>query len=84
MVPGHALAAIALDDYEENILWELATHYHTYSYELDGTVYYGCETTVDVPFPAGMVSRDYTITPDGEFLYQGGGANPSDGLYLVA
>ena len=84
MVPGHALAAIALDDYEENTLWELATHYHTYSYELDGTVYYGCETTVDVPFPAGMVSRDYTITSDGEFLYQGGGANPSDGLYLVA
>ena len=83
MVPGHALAAVSLDAYSDGLGWGGTAGLHIYSYEHDGGTYYGCETTVDIPIPAGIVSRDYTITPDGRFQYMGEGDEPWDGLYII-
>ncbi len=83
IVPGHALAAVALDQYSNEIDWGSSSRFHIYSYDHGGETFYGCETTLSNPMPTGVISKDYTITSDGRFQYLGEGDDPQDGLYLI-
>ena len=84
LVPGHAFAAVSLDDYQEpSGHWVQSTGLHVFSYGVGGRDYLGCETTFDRPVPVGIISSDYTVTDDGEFLYQGESGTSQDGLYTI-
>ena len=83
MVPGHAFAAVSLDTYTDSMMWGQSAGFHIFTYDEGGRTYYGCETTLDVPVPAGVISRDYTVSPDGEFLYMGQSESDLDGLYVL-
>lgn len=83
LVPGHAFTAISLESYEEPPFWGQSVGYHIFTYTCDGKTYLGCETTFDEHVPVGVISRDYTVSDDGTFLYQGEPGTSQDGLYLV-
>ena len=83
LVPGHAFTAISLDSYDEPPYWGQSVGFHIFTYSYDGRTYFGCETTFDEHVPVGVISRDYTVTEDGTFLYLGEPGTSQDGLYLI-
>lgn len=68
LVPGHAVAAVALDGYDEDGALApyaaLKTSYGIMKKTEDGKTYYGCETTVERSFDIGVINRSMTV--DGE------------------
>ena len=50
---------------------------------IDDMVGYEDASARTLLIPAGIVSRDYTITSDGRFQYMGEGDEPWDGLYII-
>ncbi len=65
LVPGHAVAAVALGGYDEN---GALAHYTAFKtpYGImkktgDGKTYYGCETTVERSFDIGIVTRSSEV-----------------------
>ena len=83
LVPGHAFTAISLESYVEPPYWGQSVAYHIFTYSCDGREYLGCETTFDEQVPVGVISRDYTVSEDGTFLYQGEPGTSQDGLYPI-
>lgn len=83
LVPGHALTAISLDSYDEPPYWGQSVGYQIFSYNFDCRTYLGCETTFDEHVPVGVISRDYTVSEDGTFLYLGEPGTSQDGLYPI-
>lgn len=64
LVPGHAIAAIALDGYDATAI-EIDSNYSGYgvmSKDVDGTVYYGCETTAELYLPVGRITQSATVS----------------------
>ena len=64
LVPGHAIAAVALDGYDATAI-EINSNYSSYgvmSKSADGTVYYGCETTAEVYLPVGRITQSATVS----------------------
>lgn len=63
LVPGHAIAAVALDDYDAEEI-EIDSSYSGYgvmSKTVDGSTYYGCETTVELYIPVGRITQSATV-----------------------
>ena len=83
MVPEHAFVAVSLDSYTDSKMCGQSAGFHIFAYDEDARTYCGCESTLDVPVPAGVISRDYTVSPDGEFLYMGRPESDLDGLYVL-
>lgn len=64
LVPGHAIAAVALEDYDATAI-EIDSNYSGYgvmSKDADGTVYYGCETTAELYLPIGRITQSATVS----------------------
>lgn len=54
IIPGHAVAAVALDDYVPGTYSHI--RFEILSKEIDGRTYYGCETTVDSFQEIGLIT----------------------------
>lgn len=89
IIPGHAIAAVSLDEYVAGSVSSLyASSVDTFSYETGGKTYYGCETTLTSnSYGIGWISDDYSIDSDGTITYNGTTYSKDRygyGLYLAA
>ncbi len=87
LIPGHAIAAVALDDYDDSAHTVTSTYKSkvaVFSYTEDGKTYYGCETTLESnEYGVGYISTDYAIK-NGVVYYQNKAYKDGGyGLYLV-
>lgn len=72
LVPGHAIAAVALNDYDTDGLITSsfivpsgsysASSYGIMKKTVDGNVYYGCETTVEQSREIGVINSSVTVS----------------------
>ncbi len=87
LIPGHAIAAVALDDYDSSahaVSSAYKAKVAVFSLAKGGKTYYGCETTLESnEYGVGYISTDYAIK-NGVVYYQDRAyATGGYGLYLV-
>lgn len=56
LLPGHAIAAVGLDEYDPGVFSE--SKYEVLSKNIGSTTFYGCETTTDSFLQIGLVNSD--------------------------
>ena len=87
LIPGHAIAAVALDDYSSSA-HSVSSAYKSkvavFSLTKNGETYYGCETTLESnEYGVGYISTDYAIK-NGVIYYQNKAYTDGNyGLYLA-
>lgn len=82
LIPGHAIAAIALDPYVAGE-YDTAQKVSVFGLTQDGRTYYGCETTLKTnSYGVGYISDEYTIE-DGIIYYNGEKVSDQYGLYTI-
>ncbi len=87
LIPGHAIAAVALDDYDDSehtVTSSYKSKVAVFSCTKDGKTYYGCETTLESnEYGVGYISTDYAIK-NGVVYYQNKAYTDGGyGLYLA-